>query len=226
MEIQNPIRATKTPNLAQFDPLRHQIHPSEPEFGITLLDPALQSRLIPSPLRPWGGSRSSSAWRAAHFKEFSGTWHFYIADHKFAALLKHPEAPLKTNAPALVEPNFSLNPETPRWSVLEWTAKKRALARYWQSAGRSIFVDLNVPASHLADSLLGVPPGWGAYATRATDRDPASLAAQHTAALSRAGQTPLLMIVLGGGRQTRDYCAAHQLAWVPINLPGSDQTAN
>lgn len=202
--------------------LNRHIHPAEPHFGITLLDPALHATAIIGPIRPWGGQKAASAWRAAHFRDFSGTWHFYLADHKFSGLQKHPYAPLKTAAPCLVEPNYSLNEDSPRWAALEATAKKRALARLWQSAGRRILVDLHVPTRHLADSLLGVPTGWPAYATRATSRDIDCLQAQHQAAQDRADGTPLVFLVLGGGQLVANYCAAHHLVYLPLGLPGAD----
>lgn len=190
--------------------------PAANPYGIPDLLPEWQADFIDLPLQPWGGT--SPHWRPSRQKAFPGTWHFYIDDFKFASLFRDPHRPLGTASPTFCELNYSLGDCSPRYVALHVTGKKRWVSRYWQSQGRRILVDLNVPPVHLADNLIGVPAGWRAYSTRAADRDLPHLRLQHQAAIDRAGTEDLVMIVIGGGRKIRDYCSRHALQWHPSHV--------
>lgn len=186
---------------------------SDNAFAIPALLPSLQADYIDQPLKAWGGAPSSKHWRACRDGKKSGTWHFYVSDHIFTALLKHPEAPLKTAAPTLCEPNFSMDVSMPLWRAIHTIGWKRWLARYWQSAGRRILVDLNVPGHYEELNLTGVPTGWKAYATRASDWDLAGLIRRHELAVRHAGTNELTFLCYGGGSRVQEYCRAHGLEW-------------
>lgn len=182
--------------------------------------PALRLRMaadyIDQPVIPWGGQ--GKFWRASRSADFRGTWHFYIDDAKFAALRKHPDAVLKTGAPTLVEPNFSLGDSTPLWLGLEIIGRKRWISRFWQSEGRRILVDLHVPEKYRQLNLFGVPRGWKAYATRAHERKIADLEAEHMLAMNHAEATEpadLVFLVYGGNARVRDWCRRRHAEWLP-----------
>jgi hypothetical protein len=89
-----------------------------------------------------------------------------------------------------------------------------------------LLVDLNVAAEFRDLSLIGVPFGWSAYATRAhRDTGPDgiigdyNLAADH---VRRGGVDPdsdpaasLIFIVFGGGAKVRELCQDSRWGWVP-----------
>jgi hypothetical protein len=191
--------------------------PSDNPAEIPTLRLRLQADGIDQPVLPWGGQ--SAHWRPSRAAAFRGTWHFYVVDAKFSALRKHPEAPLDTAAPTLVEPNFSLDDSTPLWIGLEVIGRKRWISRFWQHHGRRILVDLHVPEKYQAHNLLGVPRGWKSYATRATDRAIRALEAEHMLALEHACTTDpsdLTFLVYGGGDRVRDWCRRRNAEWVPV----------
>lgn len=182
--------------------------------------PALRLRLqadaIDQPVLPWGGQ--SAHWRASRAANFRGTWHFYVADAKFTALRTTPEAPLATASPTLVEPNFSLDDSTPLWLGFEIIGRKRWMARYWQHHGRRILVDLYVPDKYAQHNLLGVPKGWRAYATRATDHELTRLESEHMLAMDHAhtsDPSDLTFLVYGGGRRVEAWCQRRAAEWIP-----------
>jgi hypothetical protein len=112
-----------------------------------------------------------------------------------------------------VEPNFSIYNQMPLPVALWATYRKRWCARWWQSRGIKILVDLNVAEQYAEMNLLGVPKGWNAYATRgytdglqATEREFA-LACEH------AGTASILFVVYGGGRKVMEYCRERGWLW-------------
>lgn len=144
-----------------------------------------------------------------------GTYHFYTDDYKFDALWKDPTPIINAGCVNAVEINFSTNPQMPAAEVLYRIYKKRWLARYWQSKGVRIFVDLNVAEPFHDLNLLGVPTGWKAYATRGyTDRLP-DILQQHSLACQRAATTDILFVVIGGGKTVKAECQAQGWVWVP-----------
>jgi hypothetical protein len=128
-----------------------------------MLDLGMQAEGVPAPVVRWGS-------RARTARVTGGTVHFYTDDYRFRALMapgKAMDVPASGCAVA-VEPNWSTAPP-PRMARLEallLIRRKRLLARSWQRMGLRILVDLNVDPAWADLSLMGVPLGWRAYATR------------------------------------------------------------
>jgi hypothetical protein len=174
------------------------IWPSDNEWGVPTLDLDYQALSLPEPIIKWGAIARKGV--------MPGTWHFYTDDYKFTALWKNPATVVNTRCSTVVEPNFSTNPAMPRAVVLRGIYRKRWLARYWQSQGIRVFVDLNVEPEFDDLSLLGVPRGWRAYATRWLEsygeRD---IPTQYERAKQHAG-TDILFLVIGGRVDAASMC--------------------
>lgn len=127
-------------------------------LGIPLLDVGLQATYVHLPVRTWGSVKRNQVMR--------GTWHFYTDDYRFEALWTDPSGVVNSECNAAVEPNFSTSEQMPE--VVGWYQiyRKRWLARYWQSHGIPVFVDLNVAPRFYYANLLGVPRGWRSWMTR------------------------------------------------------------
>jgi hypothetical protein len=190
-------------------------------WGIPVLDPAWQANA--EDIRQatalggwlkWGSSARSG-------RGVGRAVHWYTFDHNFTAVIRFPDQPVRYGAKVCIEANFSTYPSQPRWEALATIARKRVLATCWGRAGIRLLVDLNVAAGFRDLSLIGVPFGWSAYATRA-HRDTGSsgiigdynLAADH-AARGGVGPDRLLFIVFGGGAKVRELCQDSQWGWVP-----------
>ncbi len=192
------------------------VWPSADPWGIPLLDLAMQADSVEFPVTLWGTQGQTKAMR--------GTWCFYTADSSFETLWANPGKVLTSGAPCLVEPNYSTHDQTPFAASLWGIYRRRWLARYWQSQGRRIFVDVNVHHDLLAPheatagqipALLGVPRGWAAYASRAHANRPEMLEAEYEVIAAHAdGRTPLFLIY-GGGAKVRELARARGWAWVP-----------
>ena len=130
------------------------IWPADNDLGIPNLLLELCADALDIPVRSWGSVRRGAL--------MPGTWHLYVDDYRFTALWKDPSKVIATKAVNCVEPNFTVHDQLPR-AVVQWnTYKKRWMARYWQSQGIRILVDMNVHPSCMEDSLIGVPCGWSA----------------------------------------------------------------
>ncbi len=189
--------------------------PSDNLWGVPLLDISLQADAVEFPVVLWGTQGQTRAMR--------GTWVFYTSDSSFEILWANPGKVLPSGAPCLVEPNYSTHDQTPFACALWSIYKRRWLARYWQSQGKRVFVDLNIHHSLLEPheatggqipGLLGVPPGWKAYASRAHANRPAMLEAEYAVACQHAGG-PALFLVYGGGKAVRELAMSRGWAWVP-----------
>jgi hypothetical protein len=199
------------------DPLALASH-----WGIPTLDPAWQAMRADIEAATalggwlkWGSSARSG-------RGVGRAVHWYTFDHNFTAVIRFPDQPVRYGAKVCVEANFSTYPSQPRWEALATIARKRVLANHWGQAGVKLLVDLNVAAEFRDLSLIGVPFGWSAYATR-VHRDTGSsgilgdynLASNH---VRRGGLDPvssLVFIVFGGGAKVRDLCRDSQWGWVP-----------
>jgi hypothetical protein len=142
----------------------------------------------------------------------------------FEPLWQNPGKVLPSGAPCLVEPNYSTHDQTPIVCDLWGIYRRRWLARYWQSQGRRVFVDINVHHRLLheheatpghAPAFLGVPRGWRAFATRAHANRPEMLAAEYDAALAHSGAPSLLFLVYGGGKRVEALARERGWVWVP-----------
>jgi len=131
------------------------------EWGIPLLNINLAAEQAVLPLKKWGTvARTKSA------RKMPGTWYFYTDDYKFSGLWRDPTPIVNSGCTNVIEPNFSTTAQMPRAVALWRIYQKRWLARYWQSRGIRVFVDLCVDPLFYDLNLLGVPFGWKAWATR------------------------------------------------------------
>jgi hypothetical protein len=167
------------------------------EWHVPSLRLDMQATEITPPVLPWGA--------LARGRAMVGTWHYYVDDYRFAALLKDPRRILESGCSAAVEPNITALDHTPRYEVLASVGRKRAVARAFQDAGIPIFVDLNVPERCLDLALLGVPLGWTAFATRGYSTRPDDVEAEYDLARKHASGEPL-MLVVGGGKTIEALC--------------------
>ena len=182
------------------------LYPSDNQFGIPALLPERQANGLITPCLAWG----SIARRAT----MPGTWHFYVDDYRFNGLLKQPDTLLHTACVAAIEPNITIPPGLPLALALTRLYRKRWLARHWQQAGVSVWVDLHVAPELAAYNLLGVPPCWRAYATRGYNANVAEIAAEYELAAQHAGERPLFL-VYGGGAAVQSLCL--QRGWLWLN---------
>lgn len=182
------------------------VWPSTNADGIPDLDPAWQADAYDFPVTAWG--------TVAAGRPMRGTWLFYTADRKFERVWKNPLLVLKSGPVTCVEPNFSTHPEHPR-ALVAWNIyRKRWLARYWQSKGVRILVDLNVDAPFARLNLVGVPRGWNAYATR-SHSEGAYLESEWELAREHSGNEKPLFLCYGGGDHARSLAAKYGWKWVP-----------
>lgn len=175
------------------------IFPASNWLGIPDLDASLQPDCVPLPVWAWG-SKSRAG-------EHSGTWHGYVDDAKFNALLANPATLVETGCAAAVELNVSAFDDTPLALVLAGIYRKRWAARYWQSCGVPVFVDCNMPERLLdrPEARFGIPFNWRAFATRGYDGRLDSLTREYEFACSFGVAAPVFLVV-GGGRKTAEWC--------------------
>jgi len=155
-------------------------------------------------------------WGAANRKtQMRGTWLFYTDDYRFETLWKNPAPVVNTGCTAAVEPNFSVGPQTPQTIALYNIYRKRWIARWWQSHGVRIFVDMNVDVEWFKDiMLLGVPRGWKAYATRGYTQRMHKTVEEYELACEHADSNEILFLVYGGGKAVK--ILACQKGWIHI----------
>lgn len=181
--------------------------------GIPSLDLTRAAYNLPCPVLPYGA--------VALDRHTRGTKHFYVRDKAFSGVWDNPRRILQSDCSVAVEVNYSTQADFPPWQVLADIARKRTLARLWQSLGIRIIVDLNVEPAFRDLSLLGVPPGWSSYATRShrgfgldsLHADFAQGAAR--ASLGGIPATGVFFVVFGGGRKVKAECEANGWTFVP-----------
>lgn len=182
------------------------IFPSDNEYEIPALRLDLQADAIDLPFTQWGSVRRAAT--------MPGTWHFYTDDFRFASLWDHPERVAATKCVTCIEINYSTTNETETARLIWQTYRKRWIARYWQTRGIRIIVDLNVASKAAEINMLGVPKGWRSFATRGYDAIPGALALEYRIACSIADPGVPLFVVYGGGAQIHELCRAN--AWLHI----------
>lgn len=190
------------------EPTVDPVWPGEPTLDIPLLRLDRQAQTIEHPVVRWGSTKRKT--------KVNGTIHFYTDDVKFATIWDKPRDLLLSGCPVAIEPNYTIVSTTPR-AVAVWAIyRKRWLARLWQQAGVLTVVDLNL-GNHDDLALLGVPDGWGAYATRchadATDNLD-RVKQQHKQASDRCGGKPHLFAVFGGGMKMKTLCSQEGWVWI------------
>jgi hypothetical protein len=181
--------------------------PTDNQYGIPLLDINYQADALDLPVSIWGATK-----RAARMR---GTWLFYTEDYRYEALWTDPTSVINSVCVNAAEPNYSCYSQMP-FAVGLWAIyRKRWLARYWQSRGIRILVDLNVHERFADVNLMGVPQGWKAYATRGYSERLDSTDAEYARARERAGTSSILFVVYGGGKAVEAHC--QQRGWIWIN---------
>ena len=183
------------------------LFPSSNELGIPDLKLSMQADYVDLPVKPWGS--------IARTRKHRGTYHFYVDDYRFEGLWCRPEKILKTGCVTVVEPNFSTGPDQPRAVAIWQTYRKRWLARYWQEEGLRVFVDMNVHQSVEDLNMMGIPPGWKAYATRTHEGDKErKLLREYELAQIRAESDDILFCVYGHSKMSRRMCENH--GWIHL----------
>lgn len=182
--------------------------PSDNDFGVPLLDINMQADSIDQPTAIWGVSDRKA--------RMNGTWLFYTEDYRYEVLWVDPSPVLNTGAMAAVEPNFSAYSNMPPAVALWQIYRKRWIARWWQSQGLRIIVDLNVASNHYELNQLGIPAGWRTFATRGYSSRIDEMHMEFEQAQSIAGEavTPLF-VVYGGGKDVKAECQRSGWLWIP-----------
>lgn len=198
------------PDLSRAD-VPDALWPSDNEWGIPTLRADLQAKAVDLPVSLWGA--------VARTARMKGTWLFYCEDYRFEALWKDPSGVVNSACASIVEPNFSIGPQTPRAVALWQIYRKRWLARYWQSLGIRVFVDMNVDTTTFGDiMMLGVPAGWLAYATRGYSDRLEFTVAEYDLACERAGTDGILFLLYGGGRACGELARERGWAWISEHM--------
>lgn len=192
---------------ATLDSLPDSLWPSDNILDIPSLVLDLAAKSAPAPILAYGARARAAAG--------VGTYHFYVDDSRFAGLISDPTPVVNAGAVACCEPNFSIYGQLPRVLALGRIYHKRAIARYWQSEGIGIFVDLNVAREFYSDNLLGVPDGWPSWSTRGYSDRLNDLEHEYQIARQHADRPDVLFLVYGGGRAVTDLCDARGWLWVP-----------
>lgn len=204
-------------NLPEFIP--DAVFASDNQYEIPTLDLNMQAEYVEAPVKMWGQNTRRH--------KFTGTYGFYVKDYKFTALWKHPDSLLKTGCSVAIEPNFSTSNDMPRIIALYGIFQKRWIARFWQMYGVRIIVDLNISQKFLErDALLGVPAGWGSFATRAQRGTNELLSKIYEIAYQKARGKPRLFLVYGGGQKVQTLCQEQGWLWIPeqMSFIGKEKT--
>jgi hypothetical protein len=180
------------------------------QFDIPILDLKMQAEYVEAPVKMWG--------QITRRQKFNGTFGFYTKDYKFSALWKHPDSLLNTGCSVVIEPNFSTSQDMPEAVALYGIFRKRWLARFWQTHGIRVIVDLNVAEKFFDLNLLGVPDGFSCFATRAQKGSNHLIPLMFEIACQKAGGCPKLFLVYGGGHQVQQLCQDRGWLWVPEQM--------
>ncbi len=188
------------------DDVPDALWPTNNDYEIPMLDLSMQADAFDLPFSIWGNLRRSATMK--------GTWAFYTEDYRYEALWTDPSPVLNSQCINAIEPNFSCYSQMPLPVGLWAIYRKRWIARYWQSKGVRIFVDLNVNEKFYDINLMGVPVGWKAYATRGYSDRIASTDCEYTMACERAQTSSILFLVYGGGKAVKAHCMSKGYLWI------------
>lgn len=183
------------------------IFPSNNLYEIPTLDIDFQADTITNPVIVWGVEKRTR-------KIDGGTVLFYVDDYRFDAVWDKPEQILDTGCSVIAEPNISIYDTMPVSYALHLVYKKRWIARYLQTVGIKVLVDLNVSVKFQEYNLLGVPEGWNAFATRGYTERAAYLKNEIEIAKRISGKENPFMVVYGGGQQIRKIVAENNLIYI------------
>lgn len=175
-------------------------------FDIPNLLLSRQAGRLTLPFAAWGAESRQ--------KKDVATYHFYVDDYRFEAIWRDPAKVLASGCTAIVEPNLSLFDTTPvAWGMAQ-IYRKRWISRYFQECGVSVYADLNVSCKFYEYNKMGIPSGYNAFCTRGYADRLEYLKAEHDMAKEISGNDTPNLIVYGGGKAVREYCAAHSLVYV------------
>lgn len=176
------------------------LFPSNNTYEIPTLDIEQQAELITNPVTLWGVDARTR-------KIEGGTILFYVDDYRFEAIWANPGQIAQSGCQAIAEPNLSMYDTMPVSYALHLIYKKRWIARYLQTLGVKILVDLNVSTKFEEYNLLGVPDGWNAFATRGYTDRLENLEREIEIAQKVSGLKNPLLLVYGGGQKVREIVA-------------------
>lgn len=188
------------------------------ELDIPVLDLNLQAEYPVMPMLKWGFTRRGAI--------MPGTYHFYVEDYKFQALWNDPQTLVLAKPYAVVEPNFSTNEQMPAAVAHSLIYKKRWLARYWQTQGIRVWVDVCVAVRFAFTNLFGVPVGWKSYCTRGYADEIDHLDFEFDMACQRAQTSEINFLVYGGGAAVRSKCEKSGWSHVPEQMHVFDGRLN
>lgn len=182
--------------------------PSDNDFGIPLLDINMQALSIDQPCATWGVIERTA--------RMNGTWLFYTEDYRYEAIWTDPSGVVNTGCVNAAEPNFSCYSNMPPAVAMWQIYRKRWIARWWQSMGVRVIVDLNVAPVHYASNRMGIPAGWRTFATRGYSNrlDECHAEYQQACEIAGDGVTPLF-VVYGGGQAVKNECKVNGWLWIP-----------
>ncbi|MCK9568954.1 DUF4417 domain-containing protein [Candidatus Pacearchaeota archaeon] len=191
------------------------IWPSSNYYGIPDLLSSLQPRGLELPVNRIGA-------KARKCRVEGQTLRGYTDDYRINGLFKDPSWLVNSGCRALVEPNFSTNGEMPKAVALSYVYAKRWIARWAQSYGIEIWVDLAMNERHSDIALLGVPKDWKAYATYTyiTGYDDEWLFRQHDQACKHSSMDEkdgLMFWVYGGEDHIQELCQERGWLWTPAH---------
>ena len=152
-----------------------------------------------------------------------GTYHFYVDDYRFENLWNNPVKIINSGCKNIVEPNLSLYDTTPISYGLHLIYKKRWLARYYQSEGINVYVDLNVSTKFIDYNILGVPDGYNAFFTRGYKTRLIQLQMELDVAKKISQKETPNFIIYGGGQFIQEFCSKNNCIYVE-QMRGFDKT--
>jgi hypothetical protein len=177
------------------------------EYGIPMLDLSMQAACLEAPFAGWGTMPRKN--------KMHGTYHFYVEDYRFENIWKNPLDIANSQCAAVVEPNFSVYDDMPRAVAIWQMYRKRWLARWLQSVGIRVFVDMNISERHADLRIIGVPSGWRAYCTRAYSERLDAVEREFQAALEHSRSESILFVVYGGGKKAEELSKTYGWIWYP-----------
>ena len=176
-------------------------------YGIPMLDLNMQADHLEAPFAGWG--------TMARKNKMTGTYHFYVEDNRFEQVWRNPIDVANSACYALVEPNFSVYADMPKAVAIWQMFRKRWLARWFQSIGIRIIVDLNIAHRHDDLRFIGVPEGWKSYCTRAYSARLNETIIEYEEAVKHAGGGTILFVCYGGGKQAEALSMERGWIWYP-----------
>lgn len=182
------------------------VWPSSNPFGVPDILAGMQAEKIEDPFTIWGSIPRTAV--------MTGTYGGFTDDYRFEALWNAPDKLVNSGCKVAVELNYSVSPRMPPAVVIYRTYQKRWLARYWQSQGVKIIVDVNVPEACFSLNLLGVPREFRAFMMR-SHVGTHDLIPKYYERLCEYCGSDVFFAVYGGELhgEAHRICQAHGFAW-------------